>query len=62
MKKKLTKSEEIKKEKEYVEFLRKRLNSDNYKKNISAEEYEKTKVKFDKAKFSLKILETTNGK
>ena len=62
MKKKLTKSEEIKKEKEYVEFLRKRLNSDNYKKNISAEEYEKTKVKFDKAKFRLKILETTNGK
>lgn len=53
---KLTKSEEIKKEEEYVDFLRKRLDSENYKNNVSAEEYAKTKQKYDKAKFRLKLL------
>lgn len=56
MKKKLTKQEEIKKEEQYVEFLRKRLESDNYKANVSQEEYLKTKEKYSKAKFRLKTL------
>jgi hypothetical protein len=56
MKKKLTRQERIDKEQEYVDFLAKRLASANYKANVSAEEYAKTKAKFDKAKFLLKTL------
>lgn len=54
---KLSKSEEIKHEKEYIEFLKKRLNSDNFKKNVSEEEFIKTEEKFKKAKFRLRLLE-----
>lgn len=50
------KQEEIQHETEYVAFLKKQLDSDNYKKNVSAEEYEKTEAKYKKAKFRLKIL------
>ena len=46
----------LKQEVEYVEFLKKRLNSAHYKASISKEEYEKTKQKYDKAKLVLKIL------
>jgi hypothetical protein len=53
MKTKLTKLEQ---EKQYVEFLRKRLASENYKANVTPEEYAKTKEKYDKAKFRLKVL------
>ncbi len=42
--------------KQYVEFLRKRLASENYKANVTPEEYAKTKEKYDKAKFRLKVL------
>lgn len=43
-------------EENYVEFLRKRLASDNFKQNASKEEIEKTKKKYDKAKLKLKML------
>lgn len=56
MKKKLTKQQEIKQTEEYIAFLRKRLDSKNYKANVSEEEYDKTKLKYDKAKFRLKIM------
>ncbi len=54
--KKLTKQQEIKQTEDYIAFLRKRLDSKNYKANVSVEEYEKTKEKLDKAKFRLKIM------
>jgi len=41
---------------EYVEFLRKRLTSDNFKANVSEEEFNKTKLKYDKAKLKLKMM------
>ena len=43
-------------EEEYVAFLKKRLESENYKNNVSAEEYADTKKKYEKAKFKLKML------
>lgn len=46
----------IEQEKQYVEFLKKRLESDNYKNSVSPEEYAATKAKYDKAKFKLKML------
>lgn len=54
--KKKTKQEKIEHEKQYVAFLQKRLNSENYKANVTAEEYDATKIKYDKAKFLLKLL------
>ena len=41
---------------QYMEFLEKRLNSKNYKNNVSAEEYQKTKTAYDKAKIRIKLL------
>jgi hypothetical protein len=41
---------------EYLEFLRKRLQSKNYKENASKEEYKKTKAKYNKAKLKLKMM------
>ena len=41
---------------EIPRFLRTRLDSQNYKDNVSKEEYEKTKDKYDRANFRLKIL------
>jgi hypothetical protein len=55
--KKLSKTDQLKHEKEYLEFLEKRLNSVNYKKNVASEEYEKTQEKYKKAKFKLRLLE-----
>jgi hypothetical protein len=43
-------------EQEYVAFLKKRLDSKNYKANVTPEEYAKTKEKYEKAKFKLKML------
>lgn len=43
-------------ETEYVAFLKKRLDSANYKANVSPEEYADTKAKYDKAKFKLKMM------
>jgi len=40
----------------YVEFLKKRVQSSNYKNNVSNEEFEKTKSKYDKAKLKLKFM------
>lgn len=48
---------DLKKHKEYVEFLKKRLDSTNYKNNVTKEEYQKTKEKYDKAKLVLKLYE-----
>jgi hypothetical protein len=41
---------------QYIKFLETRLNSSNYKKNVSDEEYEKTEAKLKKAKLVLKTL------
>ena len=46
----------IKQETEYIEFLTKRINSKNYKANSTAEEFEKTKAKLEKAKLKLRLL------
>ena len=57
MKKKLSIAEELKHEQEYVAFLKKRLESTNYKNNVSAEEFNETSEKYKKAKFRLRLLE-----
>jgi hypothetical protein len=44
-------------EKDYVEFLTRRVNSANFKKNVSPEEFEKTEKKLKKAKLILRMLE-----
>jgi hypothetical protein len=41
---------------DYLNFLKKRLDSKNYKNNVSDEEYEKTKAKYEKEKLKLKLL------
>lgn len=46
----------IKHEEEYVAFLKKRLDSKNYKAIATEEEYNKTKEKYEKAKLKLKFL------
>ena len=46
----------IKETEEYLVFLKKRLESKNYKANVSEEEFNKTKEKYDKAKLRLKLL------
>ena len=46
----------IEQETEYVEFLKKRIQSDNYKNNVSKENFKKTKQKYDKAKLKLKMI------
>ncbi len=50
------KQKRIKQEEDYITFLEKRLNSENYKKNVSDEEYTKTEQKLKKARLVLKIL------
>lgn len=42
--------------KDYLAFLEKQLNSENYKKAVTKEEYEKTKQKYDKEKLLIKML------
>ena len=44
-------------EREYVAFLKKKLESKNYKNNVTSEEYKDTKEKYEKAKFKLRNLE-----
>jgi hypothetical protein len=46
----------IKETEEYLEFLKKRLESKNYKANVTEEEFQKTREKYDKAKLRLKLL------
>jgi len=55
--KKPNKQKLIETEKNYIAFLEKRVNSENYKKNVSLEEFEKTKEKLKKARFKLRTLE-----
>lgn len=55
-KKKMTKAEQIVHEKKYVEFLRVRLESENYKEAATPEEYALTQQKYEKAKFKLKMM------
>ncbi len=50
---------QIQHEENYVAFLKKRLESENFKANATADEIEKTKNKYDKAKFKLKMLKCT---
>jgi hypothetical protein len=55
-KKKLSKQELIEQEEKYVTFLQKKLQSENYKANVSKEEYEKEKRKYDKQKLKVKFM------
>lgn len=41
---------------DYITFLEKRINSKNYKNNVSAAEFEKTKEKLDKERLKLKLV------
>ena len=61
-KKKKSKYDPIEHEEKYVAFLKKKLQSENFKQNVSKEEYEKTKKKYDKAKLKLKFLKDVNNK
>jgi len=54
--KKHEKHDPIKHETEYVELLKKRLNSDHFKENSTEAEIEMTKKKYDKAKLKLRML------
>ncbi len=56
MKSKKPRLDPVEQEKAYVEFLRKRLDSKNYRESVPEEEYLKTKAKYDKAKLKLKFL------
>lgn len=56
MAKKLSQSQQLAADKQYMEFLKKRLESKNYKSNVSDEEYEKTKAKYNKVKLRMKLL------
>jgi hypothetical protein len=57
MKKKVkTKEDNIIEKEKYIEYLKKKLNSENYKAAVSKEEYNKEKGKYDKAKLQLKFL------
>jgi hypothetical protein len=56
------KRDPIEQEEQYVAFLKKALESENYKQSVSKEEYDKTKYKYDKAKLRLKILKEDGDK
>ena len=45
-----------KQEEDYMFFLKRQLDSKNYKSAVSAEEYAKTKAKYDKVKLKLRLL------
>ena len=50
------KENKLEHEEKYVEFLRIRINSKNFKKNVSEEEFRVTKAKYDKSKLKLKMM------
>ncbi len=56
MKKTMSSEQRIKHSEDYIEFLKKRLTSENFKASVSKEEYEKTKAKLDKEKLILRML------
>ncbi len=60
-KKKLNKAQQLKQEEDYVAFLKKRIDSKNYKNSVSEEEYQKTLAKYDKAKLKLKFFKINNN-
>ncbi len=41
---------------EYIKFLQKKIDSKNYKSNVSEEEFNKTKQKLNKERLLLKML------
>jgi hypothetical protein len=45
-----------KQEEDYMAFLKKRLESKNFKANVSEAEYKKTQEKYEKVKLRLKLL------
>lgn len=45
-----------KQEEEYMSFLKKRLESKNFKANVSEDEYKKTQEKYDKVKLRLRLF------
>jgi hypothetical protein len=51
-----SKAEKIKDSENYILFLEKRLASENYKKAVSKEEYQKTKDKLAKERLILKLM------
>jgi hypothetical protein len=51
-----TQQKRIKHEKDYIEFLERRVKSSNYKKNVSPEEYAATEAKLKKAKLVMRVL------
>lgn len=51
-----TRQQELEHEIRYVEFLKRRLSSENFKKNTTEEDFEKTLKKYDKVKLRLKLL------
>ena len=50
-----TKKPTRKEEEAYAAFLKKRLDSQNYKNSVSKDEYDKTKAKYDKVKLRLRL-------
>ncbi len=50
------KEKRIEQERNYIAFLEKRVNSENYRNAVSPEEFDKTKEKLKKARLVLKIL------
>ena len=50
------KADDLKHEQEYVEFLRKTVQSLHYRSNVTEDEFKKTKFKYDKAKLKLKMM------
>lgn len=45
----------LKQHNDYIAFLEKRVNSENFKNNVSKEEYDKNAAKLKKAKLLLKM-------
>ena len=56
MAKKKNKKSQIDMDKEYAAFLKKRLESKNYKAVATKEEYEETKQKYENVKLKIKLL------
>ena len=56
MPKKENKKPQIDMDKEYAIFLKKRLDSKNYKDSVSKEEYADTKKKYENVKLKIKLL------
>lgn len=53
---KQTKEQQLEKDKEYLAFLKKRVESVNYRMSVSEQEYKKTVDKYNKEKLKQKLL------